>query len=152
MRIIRLAENNQDVFVSTIGKKYFQEILTSTGLEKYAYNGSKVLFAKDKFKIVDGKEELAEDAGDFWNDIVDHINDLHNEGGISFKNGKKPEFLLKRIINLSTEENDFVLDCFAVSGSTCCVANKMKRKWIGIEIGSQAETHFLKRIKKCYKR
>jgi len=45
----------------------------------------------------------------------------------------KPEALLKRIIEISTQENDLVMDFFAGSGTTCAVAHKMKRRWIGIE-------------------
>ena len=45
----------------------------------------------------------------------------------------KPEALLKRIIEISTQENDLVMDFFAGSGTTCAVAHKMKRRWVGIE-------------------
>ena len=73
--------------------------------------------------------------------------DLANEGGVDFRRSKKPEQLLKRIIELSTNENDFVFDCFVGSGTTCCVATKMNRKWIGIEIGKHADTHSVLRLK-----
>ena len=45
----------------------------------------------------------------------------------------KPEALLKRIIEISTNEGDLVMDFFAGSGTTCAVAHKMKRRWVGIE-------------------
>lgn len=45
----------------------------------------------------------------------------------------KPEALLKRIIEISTNESDLVMDFFAGSGTTLAVAHKMKRRWIGIE-------------------
>ncbi|ANE35122.1 type III restriction/modification system, mod subunit [Campylobacter iguaniorum] len=45
----------------------------------------------------------------------------------------KPEPLLQRILEISTNENDLVLDFFAGSGTTLAVAHKMKRRWIGIE-------------------
>ena len=45
----------------------------------------------------------------------------------------KPEALLKRIIEISTNQNDLVLDFFAGSGTTLAVAHKMKRRYIGIE-------------------
>ncbi|MBZ7965834.1 site-specific DNA-methyltransferase [Campylobacter molothri] len=47
--------------------------------------------------------------------------------------GQKSEALLQRIIEISTNENDIVMDFFAGSGTTLAVAHKMKRKWIGIE-------------------
>ena len=58
----------------------------------------------------------------------------------------KPEKLLKRIIDISTNENDWVLDSFLGSGTTSAVAHKMKRRWIGIELGEHATTHCLPRL------
>lgn len=48
---------------------------------------------------------------------------------------QKPEILLERIIKASTNENDIVLDFFGGSGTTCAVAEKLKRKWITCDIG-----------------
>lgn len=67
--------------------------------------------------------------------------DLPNEGGVTFPRGKKPEQLLKRILEMSTKKGDLVLDSFLGSGSTAAVAHKMGRRWIGIELGEQAVTH-----------
>ncbi|GAA8463400.1 hypothetical protein KKKH23_12620 [Helicobacter pylori] len=60
----------------------------------------------------------------------------------------KPEALLKRILEISTKENDLVLDFFAGSGTTCAVAHKLKRKYIGIEMGEHFESVILPRLKK----
>jgi adenine-specific DNA-methyltransferase len=60
----------------------------------------------------------------------------------------KPERLVKRILELATQRNDIVLDSFLGSGTTSAVAHKMKRKWIGIELGDHAITHCLPRLKK----
>jgi len=60
----------------------------------------------------------------------------------------KPEKLLKRIIHISTNEGDWVLDSFLGSGTTSAVAHKMKRKWIGVELGEHAITHCLPRLVK----
>ena len=49
------------------------------------------------------------------------------------KKGKKPEKLLQRIIQLTTNENDLVLDFYAGSGTSGAVAHKMKRRYILIE-------------------
>ncbi len=73
--------------------------------------------------------------------------DLPNEGGVSFPRGKKPEQLLKRILDLSTKEGDLVLDSFAGSGSTAATSLKMKRKFITIELENQAVTHCVPRFK-----
>jgi len=58
----------------------------------------------------------------------------------------KPERLLERVLMLATEENDIVLDSFLGSGTTAAVAHKMKRRWIGIELGEHAITHCLPRL------
>ncbi|WQS68590.1 site-specific DNA-methyltransferase [Helicobacter pylori] len=61
---------------------------------------------------------------------------------------QKPEKLLERIIQASSDENSIVLDFFAGSGTTCAVAHKMKRKYIGIEMGEHFEHVILPRLKK----
>lgn len=53
----------------------------------------------------------------------------------------KPESLIARILELATKENDIVLDSFLGSGTTAAVAHKMRRRWIGIELGDHAYTH-----------
>jgi len=58
----------------------------------------------------------------------------------------KPERLIERILTLATNEGDLVLDSFLGSGTTIAVAHKMKRKWIGVELGNHAYTHCKKRI------
>ena len=60
----------------------------------------------------------------------------------------KPEKLIKYILDISTDENDFVLDSFLGSGTTAAVAHKMNRKWIGIELGEHCNTHCLPRLQK----
>ncbi|WRF53527.1 site-specific DNA-methyltransferase [Helicobacter pylori] len=62
--------------------------------------------------------------------------------------GQKPEALIQRILEVSTNENDLVLDFFAGSGTTCAVAHKMKRRYIGIEQMDYIETITKERLKK----
>lgn len=59
----------------------------------------------------------------------------------------KPERLIQRIIQLATNEGDWVLDSFAGSGTTGAVAHKMGRKWIMIELGEHCYTHIMPRLK-----
>ncbi|MCQ2053382.1 MAG: site-specific DNA-methyltransferase [archaeon] len=58
----------------------------------------------------------------------------------------KPEELIKRIVDISTKEGDYVLDCFLGSGTTIAVAHKMKRNYVGIEIGNQISDLVVKRL------
>ena len=60
----------------------------------------------------------------------------------------KPEKLLKRIIELSTNEDDLVLDFFLGSGTTAAVAHKMKRRYIGIDQMDYIEKVAVNRLKK----
>ncbi|WQV39991.1 site-specific DNA-methyltransferase [Helicobacter pylori] len=61
---------------------------------------------------------------------------------------QKPEKLLERIIQASSDENSIILDFFAGSGTTCAVAHKLKRKYIGIEMGEHFNSVILPRLKK----
>ena len=107
--------------------------------------GERVLSYKERLKEIDGYKLPGELITDIWTDIS--IEGLANEGGVEFPKGKKPEKLIERCIDISTQEGDLVLDSFLGSGTTAAVAHKMKRKYIGIELGEQAHTHCLKRLK-----
>ena len=60
----------------------------------------------------------------------------------------KPEELLKRIIEIASDEDDYVLDCFIGSGTTIATAHKLNRHYIGIEIGNQMSELVVKRMNK----
>ncbi|MCA9388949.1 site-specific DNA-methyltransferase [Candidatus Berkelbacteria bacterium] len=59
---------------------------------------------------------------------------------------QKPEELIKRIINSSSEPGDLVLDCFIGSGSTAASAQKLGRKWLGCDINIGAIQTTTKRL------
>jgi len=84
--------------------------------------------------------------GNLWDDI--QYNNLTKEGDVQFPNGKKPEALVKRLIEMTSKEGDYVLDSFLGSGTTIATAQKLGRKWIGIELGDQCYTHCKVRIDK----
>jgi hypothetical protein len=83
----------------------------------------------------------------FWRHSEIPKADLHNEGGVSFARNKKPENLLARLIEFSTDEGDTILDCFGGSGTTFATAHKMGRNWIGIELGDHIESLIIPRLK-----
>ena len=60
----------------------------------------------------------------------------------------KPEALIEKILELTTNPGDLVLDSFLGSGTTAAVAHKMGRRWIGVELGDHAYTHCAVRMKK----
>lgn len=100
--------------------------------------------AQPRLRLIFADDYLTVHPGDFWQDIK--TTGLGDEGGVDFTNGKKPETLLKRIIGMTTQPGDWVLDAFAGSGTTGAVAHKMRRQWIMIEAGDQCQTHILPRL------
>jgi len=94
-------------------------------------NGQVVLFYKNRVMEIDDKITPFESVSNIWFDVLP--NDLAKEGGVTFRKGKKPEKLIKRILDLSTNEKDIVLDFFIGSGTTCAVAHKMNRQYLGFE-------------------
>jgi adenine-specific DNA-methyltransferase len=60
----------------------------------------------------------------------------------------KPERLMERVIAISTDRGDWVLDSFAGSGTTGAVAHKMGRRWIMGELGDHCHTHIIPRLTK----
>ena len=112
--------------------------------DMYFVGGERILFYSDKLKLIDGQYVAGEPLTSIWDDILS--NNLHNEGGVDFPKGKKPEALIKRCLDLCTGPADIVLDSFAGSGTTGSVAHKMGRRWIMIELRDQADTHILPRL------
>jgi adenine-specific DNA-methyltransferase len=89
---------------------------------------------------------LVEPLTNVWDDIP--FQGIAREGGVRFIRNKKPERLLERVIALTTDPGDWVLDAFLGSGTTAAVALKMRRRWIGIEDGPQFDTLCLPRLRR----
>jgi adenine-specific DNA-methyltransferase len=108
-------------------------------------NGEQLIFYASKVREVNGQRVTGQALSTIWDDLLS--NNLHNEGGVEFPKGKKPELLIKRCLDVATTEGDLVLDSFAGSGTTAAVAHKMRRRWITIELGPHAETHCIPRLR-----
>jgi len=76
-----------------------------------------------------------------WTDISGYTSNWHFQT-------ENSEILLKRVIESTSEEGDLVMDFFLGSGTTTAVAHKLKRKWIGIEMGEHFWTVIMPRMKK----
>ena len=113
---------------------------------KFVWNETLVVWLRDTVYKENNTLIKKEKLGTLWSKISWGRIDL--EGGIAFKNGKKPENLLYKIIEMTTVSDDFVLDSFLGSGTTASVAHKMGRKYIGIEMGEHAYTHCKVRLDK----
>ncbi len=112
----------------------------------YTYKGEMVRFySKNLKKDQSGKTTITRELGSLWTDIP--WTGIANEGGVKFKNGKKPEALLRRVIEMNSEPGDLVLDYHLGSGTTAAVAHKMKRQYIGIEQLNYGENDATQRLK-----
>jgi adenine-specific DNA-methyltransferase len=112
----------------------------------YLIGGKRILFYADKLKLIDDKYVTGEPLTTIWDDVLS--NNIHNEGGVAFPKGKKPEALIKRVLELTTTKGDWVLDSFSGSGTTGAVAQKMYRRWIMVELGEHCHTHIIPRMKR----
>uniref|UniRef100_UPI00404A6387 site-specific DNA-methyltransferase n=1 Tax=Flavobacterium sp. TaxID=239 RepID=UPI00404A6387 len=107
------------------------------------FDGGTLVPLKDRIVSHQGKNHFGVLASDLWVDIG---TTPAKEGNVKFTNGKKPERLLARIIEMCTIENDYVLDFFAGSGTTAATALKMNRNFITIEKSDYQENDCLQRL------
>jgi DNA modification methylase len=111
-------------------QKHFEGAIkkNTDGTEYYEYNGEKRTFQK----------QLSET----WK-----MNKVKRDGTeISGYPTQKPESLLERIVNASSNPGDLVLDCFCGSGTTLAVAQKLGRRWVGCDINLGAIQTTTKRL------
>lgn len=91
-----------------------------------------------KYFLREDGDWLIEDklVGDVWEDIPDamHLGESEKTGYPT----QKPEALLSRIIKTATNRGDLVLDAFAGAGTTLVAAEKLGRRWVGIDSGRLA--------------
>ena len=97
-------------------------VTSKQGNEYIWWEGKQMLFLSDY---------IDEYLCDLWTDIST-IN-LNKEGNVDMPNGKKPETIIERVLNLLTDSNDIILDFFGGSGTTAAVAHKMNRQYITCE-------------------
>jgi len=96
-----------------------------------------------KLKVYLGK---GEQVTNIWTDI--NVIQGSSTESLDFQT-QKPEKLIERIIRASSSsENDLILDFFLGSGTTIAVSHKLKRKWLGVEMGEHFYTVVLPRMKK----
>ncbi len=112
----------------------------------YVVNGQQLIFYSKNVTEIDGKKQASKLLTNIWTDIA--WEGIATEGGVTFRKGKKPERLIKRLLELATSRGDLVFDSFLGSGTTAAVAHKMGRRWIGVELGVHCYTHCQQRLNK----
>lgn len=129
--------------ISNLGWIWSQKTLD----ERISKNPYLILWTKEgrpRYKIYADEYE-GKPLGNIWDDI-EYLSSGDTER-TSFQT-QKPEILLKRIIDASSNQLNLVLDFFLGSGTTTAVAQKLGRKWIGIEMGDHFWTVVMPRMKK----
>lgn len=118
---------------------------------------NRIWFGKDGNGVPRAKKFLTEVKGGITSTTIWKCTEVgHNQEAkkeVKVFNSKsvfdtpKPEKLLERILTLASNTGDIVLDSFLGSGTTTAVAQKMGRRYIGIELGQHAYTHCVPRLK-----
>lgn len=152
---------NQIVSLNTMQKpsNNLKEVISKSKLERnivhefrrdnsdpiYCYNGRTLAFFSNKYREINGESVPSEILTNLWTDIS--FLGIGPEGGVTLENGKKPELLIKTILELSTKEGDIVLDYHIGTGTTCAVAHKLNRRYIGIEQLDYLQNDSISRLK-----
>ena len=97
----------------------------------YVHKGREIAFYSKKLHEVDGELVPSTQVSNIWTDTP--YEGIASEGGVTLKGGKKPEKLIRRILEMASNPGDIVLDYHLGSGTTCAVAHKIGRRYIGIE-------------------
>lgn len=97
----------------------------------FILNGAEMAFYSRKVREIDGERVPSTQLTNIWTDTP--YEGIAREGGVQLKGGKKPEKLLRRILEMATVPGDLVLDFYMGSGTTCAVAHKLGRRYIGVE-------------------
>jgi len=112
-----------------LGYRYFTGPKRIGATKGKYYSGIPVA-RKKKLQKGDMSKELV--INNFY-DMAYAFGNCRHEGGVELRSGKKPEIWLKTLIEVGSKENDIVLDFFMGTGTTCAVAHKMGRQYIGVE-------------------
>lgn len=130
-----------------LGYRYYTNPQKATATRGKMFSGMPL---ERKQEIEDGKAvkylpivNFADFAGDYGN--------IRHEGGVALNSGKKPEKLLKILMEYVTNEGDIVLDFFGGSGSTAATAHKMNRQYILIEQMDYIEEKIVERLNNVIK-
>lgn len=94
----------------------------------YVTKAQEIAFYSKKIRNIDGEEVPTMQLTNIWSDIS--YEGIAKEGNVQLKGGKKPEKLIRRIVEMASNPGDIVLDFFAGSGTTASVVHKLGRQFI----------------------
>lgn len=99
---------------------------------KYRFIGGKIENLKDESGKTITYLSTERQLDNVWR--IRCLQPANQEEWVNFDT-QKPVDLIERILSISTEENDLILDCFCGSGSSLVAAERMNRRWIGADLG-----------------
>ena len=162
-----------DISVKRMTEKDIYEITLPSGRKILPPQGRSWILSKEKFEEYLKDNRIYFNGGDsvprikrFLSEVKDGITPLtiwkHKEVGHNQDAAKeilalfddklfdtpKPEKLLKRICEIASNQDSIILDFFAGSGTTLAVAQKLGRKWLGVEMGEHFYSVVIPRLKK----
>ncbi len=123
------------------GYRYF------TGPKRSGATKGKYYQGVPTFQLENPEEKQFTPIENFY-DLAGQFGNCRSEGGVEFRSGKKPEYLLEIILKHFSNPGEWVLDSFAGSGTTGAVAHKMGMHWIMVELRDHCHTHIIPRLKK----
>lgn len=149
------AENEfQQKILKICGNGFFSaDYLVSRGRHKgqmltiYYVNGQILVWLKDSARLAGNQIVKANKISDHWSHAEIPKADLANEGGVTLQRGKKPEQLLKRLVEWMSTEDDIILDYFGGTATTGAVALKTGRRFLLTEAEGYFYEKTLARIK-----
>lgn len=141
--ILRYSKNNNFIFNSDDIRISYKALHTDKGKKAKIWSSEGKLQNEELRQEYINKGKLPED---YWIDIPSggHISPLERTGYPT----QKPLALLERIIKASSLKGDVVLDPFCGCATTCIAAQKLERKWIGIDIEEKAVEVLIERLEK----
>ncbi len=163
--IISYSKTNEYIFFQQREEKAIEDMSDYKNWSKYIVDGDKIKggnmptdvrfqrnidkFIRENKRKPDSNDVVyvfqSQPLGDVWDiDYLDPKNQIERLGYPT----QKPEALLERIIKASSNEGSIVLDCFMGSGTTQAVAEKLGRKWIGVDCNKGSIQTAVKRIGK----
>jgi len=126
---------NNDFMFNKLAVQHRQEYIDR--FNKVDKDGRKYFDGRGGRRYLDEVMEKGKAIGDVWDDIMSFQQIPTSTEKVGYPT-QKPEALLQRIIKASSNPGDLVFDCFAGSGTTLAVAEKLGRSWIGVDCGKLA--------------
>lgn len=139
--------DDESRFLRDENGRYFYTIpkgdFSDESIERLRQEGKIFVTSRGKIRIkvfvekVSGGFNRKEKIQDVWTDIVSLGLAANSEENTGYPT-QKPKKLLERIIKSSSIEGDLVADFFCGSGTTAAVAEKLNRRWIGVDMGDES--------------